>query len=134
MGKVKEPSVLNEIPLTDNELNKIRAEDAVTIVFKMQLTENMEVQWETVYWGRKLYIHVPCGILPEGSKEGFVSLLEYAEEALKCSHVVVCFKKDRADRACLVRTFMFLGFVMLAPGHQLAPSSSDYLYMAYIIE
>lgn len=54
----------------ENELGKIRDEDAVTIVFKMQLTENMEVQWETVFWEHKLYIHVPSGILPEGSKEG----------------------------------------------------------------
>jgi len=28
----------------------------------------------------------------------FVSLLEYAEEVLKCTHIIVCFKKDRNDR------------------------------------
>lgn len=134
MGKFKEPPVINEISLTENDLDKLREEDAITILFKMQLTENMEVQWETVFWGHKLYIHVPGGILPEGSKEGFVSLLEYAEEVLKCSHVIVCFKKDRSDRACLIRTFMFLGFVILSPGHALAPSNEDYFYMTYIIE
>jgi len=32
----------------------------------------------------------------------FVTLLEYAEEALKCTHVIVCFKKARLDRGlCL---------------------------------
>jgi ornithine decarboxylase antizyme 1 len=137
VGKFKEPPVISEIPLTENDLDKLRdedAEDATTIIFKMQLTETMQVQWETVFWTHKLYIHVPGGILPEGSKEGFVSLLEYAEEVLKCSHVIVCFKKDRADRACLIRTFMYLGFVALAPGHNLVPSNEDYFYMAYIIE
>lgn len=139
VGKVKEPpgTIQNEIPplipLTDSELSKIRG-DAVTIVFKMQVTQHMEVQWETIFWGSTLYIQVPNAILPEGPKEGFVSLLEYAEEKLQCTHVVVCFKKDRFDRACLIRTFMYLGFVILAPGHELAPSTSDYLYMAYIIE
>ena len=28
----------------------------------------------------------------------FVRLLEFAEDDLKCSHVIVCFKKDRPDR------------------------------------
>lgn len=28
----------------------------------------------------------------------FVSLLEYAEEVLKCTHIIVCLKKDRNDR------------------------------------
>jgi len=31
----------------------------------------------------------------------FVTLLEYAEDSLKCSHVIVCFKKDRQDRCKL---------------------------------
>ena len=28
----------------------------------------------------------------------FVALLEYAEETLRCSHVIACFKKARIDR------------------------------------
>jgi hypothetical protein len=37
----------------------------------------------------------------EFSLDRFVSLLEYAEEVLKCTHIIVCFKKDRNDRgAC----------------------------------
>jgi hypothetical protein len=38
--------------------------------------------------------------------------------------------------ALLVRTFMFLGFTTLPPGHQLIPSSTDScnLYMLYSIE
>lgn len=165
---------------------------------------------------------MPSCLLPEGSKEGFVSLLEYTEETLGLTNIVVCLRKDRDDRgttttrhliksqlkstnslhllrnddnndvfvddsddgsvddpdyfaisllaranqiisrtplaifnkqlttpsssfdstssstnlAMLVRTFMFLGFSVLPPGHQLIPPGSDKgnLYMLYAIE
>jgi len=93
-----------------------------------------EVKWETLLIGKTLFIEIPSDILPEGSKESFVSLLEYAEEKLGCSKVIVCFKKNREDRETLIRTFMFLGFVLVAPGmHQLAVSG-DLLYLAYAID
>jgi ornithine decarboxylase antizyme 1 len=134
VGKFKEPPVISEANLTENELTKLASNETAVLVFKLRLTENMEVRWETLMHDRKLYIQIPNGILPDGSKEGFVSLLEFAEEVLKCTHVIVFFKKDRNDRACLVRTFMFLGFVALAPGHPLCPTADDSLFMAYIIE
>ena len=113
------------------------------------------MEWETLIWRKCLYIRVPSCLLPEGSKEGFVSLLEYAEETLHCTNVVVCLRKDRSDRgtcqfsffefdeshssdqsdcskslccyrlAMLVRTFMFLGFSVLPPNHALVPPGSD---------
>ncbi|KAL1454914.1 hypothetical protein WDU94_009043 [Cyamophila willieti] len=61
--------------------------------------------------------------MPEGSKEGFVSMLEYAEEVLKLSHVIICLDKDREDRGLLVKTFMFLGFVPMNPMHPMVPKS-----------
>jgi len=82
-----------------------------------------------------LYIEVPNGCLPDASKEAFVALLEYAEEALQCHHAIVCFKKDRIDRAMLIRTFMFLGFYLVPPGNELAPSSDkDHVFMVYKID
>ena len=36
--------------------------------------------------------------------------------------------------ACLVRTFMFLGFAVVAPGNPLVPNSGDLLFMAYTID
>jgi len=93
-----------------------------------------EVKWDTLLIGKTLFIEIPSDILPEGSKESFVSVLEYAEESLGCSKVIVCFKKNRDDRESLIRTFMFLGFVLVAPGtHQLAVSG-DLMYLAYSID
>ncbi|EEB10785.1 Ornithine decarboxylase antizyme, putative [Pediculus humanus corporis] len=109
---------------------------SVRLSFILRLTEQTQISWETVLWNSVLYVQVPSCILPGGSKEGFVGLLEYAEEVLHCGHVVVCMKKDRTDRNLLVRTFMFLGFIPLAPGHVLIPSNTDpaNLFMLYSIE
>jgi len=94
----------------------------------------VRVKWDTLLIGKTLFIEIPSDILPEGSKESFIAVLEHAEEALSCSKVIVCFNKKRDDRECLVRTFMFLGFVLVAPGtHQLAVSG-DLMYLAYSID
>lgn len=141
MGKPKELSVsqprnFNKAITEEELLEAAERQSSLRLTFLLRLTENTEVSWETVLWQRRLYIQVPSYLLPEGSKEGFVSLLEYAEEVLKCTSIIVCFKKDRNDRALLVRTFMFLGFATLPPGHRLIPSNTDTcnLYMIYAIE
>lgn len=75
-------------------------------------------------------------MLPEGSREAFVSLLEAAEEKLNCQHVVVVFANDRADRPTLVRTFMFLGFAVLSPTSPIVPpqQAAGNICMLYNIE
>ncbi|KAG5885353.1 hypothetical protein JTB14_035158 [Gonioctena quinquepunctata] len=92
--------------------------------------------WDAVLRGRTLYVALPPHVLPEGSREAFVALLEAAEEQLKCEHVVVVFAADRPDRAVLVRTFMFLGFATLSPTSPLVPQSlgSGNVCMLYNIE
>lgn len=108
------------------------AENVSNLSFCIRLVDQ-EVTWETLVIGKTMFIEIPTDILPEGSKESFVALLEYAEEVLSCTHVIVCFKKNRSDRASLIRTFMFFGFVPVAPGaHQLAVSG-DLMYLAYTI-
>lgn len=45
--------------------------------------------WDAVLRGQILFIALPPHVLPEGSRESFVALLEAAEEQLKCKHVIV---------------------------------------------
>jgi len=111
-----------------------QAQTASSLCFKISLADQLQVMWETLLIGQKLYVEVPDGLLPDGSKESFVTLLEYAEEVLKVSHVLVCFKNQRKDRASLVRTFMFLGFCVAAPSNPMVPYTKDHMFMAYTIE
>jgi len=136
VGKVDYPSVIahhQQIPLQEPDLENISPDKVVPITFRLRLTDNVEENWETMLFDHCLYIQVPTTVMPDRSKEGFVTLLEYAEEVLNCKHAVVCFRKERPDRAVLVRTFMFLGFTPLAPGHELAPFGENFFCMAYII-
>lgn len=132
MGVLTEPPVAAKS--LENAHALAHAQMASSLCFEVSLADSLQVTWETLLVGRKLYVEIPNGILPDGSKESFVTLLEYAEEALKCSHVIVCFKNGRSDRASLIRTFMFLGFAVVAPGHPLVPASKDRMFMAYTIE
>ncbi|XP_077996579.1 ornithine decarboxylase antizyme 1-like [Glandiceps talaboti] len=102
--------------------------------FQHHLTDKLCVSWDAVLWQCKLLVELPKGNLPEGSRDSFVALLEYAEEKLACTHVIVCFDKARYDRAVLVRTFMFLGFQAIPPGHPEIPNKPDYMFLAYKIE
>jgi len=107
---------------------------AVNVCFKVCPAPGLEVAWETILVdAKRLYVEVPPGILPEGSRESLVELLEYAEETLKCSHVILCFKRNRPDRSSLLRVFNFFGFSVLPPSHALAPNTEDLLFMAYVI-
>ncbi|CAD6202031.1 GSCOCG00002910001-RA-CDS [Cotesia congregata] len=144
--KQSQLSVSSHIVSEDELLKAVKTNESVRLVFTLHLTETTSVEWETIIWRGTLYIRVPSCLLPEGSKEGFVSLLEYAEETLHCSNVVICLRKDRTDRgnfvysflklAMLVRTFMFLGFTVLPPNHSLVPPNCDpgNLYMLYTVD
>ncbi|XP_035377345.1 LOW QUALITY PROTEIN: ornithine decarboxylase antizyme 1b [Electrophorus electricus] len=99
--------------------------------FQSRPTASRVVCWEAVLRGDGLYIEIPHEPLPEGSKESFASLLEFAEEHLKVASVFVCFYKSREDRAKMVRTFSFLGFEIVSPGHSQVPPRPDVFFMAY---
>ncbi len=45
------------------------AQAASNLCFEVTLTDCLEVRWETLLVGQKLFVEIPNGILPEGSKE-----------------------------------------------------------------
>ncbi|KAL4216615.1 Ornithine decarboxylase antizyme 2 [Mactra antiquata] len=110
------------------------SQTASNLCFIVRVAPNVEVAWETIFVDRRLFVEIPGSILPEGSKESLVTLLEYAEEVLECSHVILVFKKARNDRANLIRTFMFLGFQVVVPGDPIVPKASDVMFLAYAID
>jgi len=111
------------------------SESSVKLVFKISPVAGLQVSWDTTLRDGTLYMELAPGILPEGSRESLVTLLEYAEERLKCKNVVICFDKTRTDRVSLLRVFSFFGFTMLAPGHPLGQKlPPNLLLMAYAIE
>jgi ornithine decarboxylase antizyme 1 len=107
--------------------------ESLLVSFKCPLSEEKEVEWKTLLVNGTLYVDIPSSVLPEGSRDSLVSLLEFAEEKLECEKVFVCFKKDRKDRAALMRAFMFLGFTVVSPDNKNIPQNSDIMSMVYNI-
>lgn len=107
--------------------------ESLLVNFKCPLSDEKEVEWKTLLVDGTLYVDIPVGIMPEGSRDSLVSLLEFAEEKLECEKVFVCFNKDRKDRAALMRAFMFLGFTVVPPENKQVPQNSEIMSMVYII-
>ncbi|XP_059610809.1 ornithine decarboxylase antizyme [Phlebotomus argentipes] len=135
----------NETPTYDNDdyndilkriLNK---QHPVRISLKLYVTENTYSIWDTILDRSKsiLYVALPSILLPAASKQSFISMLDFAEEKLKCNSVILCMQKDREDRANLVRTFLFLGFQPLAPKSDLVPpqaADGNNIFLIYNID
>ena len=99
------------------------------------------IAWQVVKWqDTTLYVNIESAAFPEGSKSSFAQLLDYAEEELTCENVVICYPVDHGHRDVIVKTFMFLGFFLLKPGHPLIRfngkeiSSQRNMFMGYVIE
>jgi len=130
VGVLKEPPVKAMI---DNLSFLARTKKALRLTLQVHLTSTIQNTWDTVLKDRKLIVDLPSSTLPDGSKQSFVTLLEYAEEHLSCTHVFVRFRKDIIDRASLVRTFMFIGFSPVPPGKCPVTVCDDMMMMSYTI-
>ncbi|XP_039195476.1 LOW QUALITY PROTEIN: ornithine decarboxylase antizyme 2 [Crotalus tigris] len=102
--------------------------------FQYKVTEVKISSWDAVLSNQSLFVEIPDGLLADGSKEGLLALLEFAEEKMKASYVFICFRKSREDRAPLLKTFSFLGFEIVRPGHPCVPSRPDVLFMVYPLD
>jgi len=135
VGFTKAPPVSASDFLYDLNSAQNSSQNGILLVFKISPIVGLEVTWETTLFNNSLYLDLPNGILPEGSKESLVTLLEFAEEELCCRHVILCFRKDRNDRVSLLRVFNFFGFQILTPNHPLIMKpNKEIMHMAYAIE
>jgi ornithine decarboxylase antizyme 1 len=108
--------------------------DSLLVNFKCALSDEKEVEWKTMLVNGILYVDIPTSVLPDGSRDSFVSLLEFAEDKLDCEKVYVCFKRNRPDKTALMRVFMFFGFSVVPPNDKNVPQNDDIMSMVYNIE
>jgi len=128
-------NVLNNKPTEFIDFDEIADNpDSLLLSFKCPLSDEKEVEWKTLLVNGVLYVDIPTSVLSEGSRDSFVSLLEFAEEKLECEKVFVCFKRNRPDRTALMRVFMFLGFTVVPPDNKQVPQNDDIMSMVYNIE
>ena len=70
VGVSKEPPVnVKNVPKYLDFLAS--AQVASNLCFEIKLTDCLLGFWETVYWDHKLFVEIPPGILPQGSKERY---------------------------------------------------------------
>lgn len=104
------------------------------LCFCYQLTDNLVVKWDAVLLEKTLYVQVPDAVFLQGSRDSMVALLDAAEEQYQCERVIVCFKRKRLDAAQLIKTFRFMGFMVVPPGHPYIPATEEYFFMAYQLD
>lgn len=109
-------------------------QESIFLDFTCALSAEKQVEWRTLFINNVLFVDIPASVLPEGSRDSFISLLEFAEEKLECEKVFVCFKRNRQDRTALMRVFMFLGFSIVPPNSTEVPQNDDIMTMVYNIE
>lgn len=131
VGDLEVPSVSTEGLPSVKDILALSEKSKVLISINVKLSDGISFSWETVLIDKNLFIHLPQTFLPHFSRESFVCVMEFAEDSLRCSSVVICLQKTRSDRGCLLKVFMYLGFHLLPPSHPLIPSdSNDVMYLA----
>ncbi|XP_078540663.1 LOW QUALITY PROTEIN: ornithine decarboxylase antizyme 2 [Lissotriton helveticus] len=129
------PAVLyKDEKLTVTQDRPVHDDKPQPIHFQYKVTDVKDSCWEAVLSNQSLFVEIPDGLLAEGSKEGLLALLEFAEEKMKVSYVFICFRKSREDRVPLLKTFSFLGFEVVRPGHPCVPCRPDVMFMVYALD
>ncbi|KAH8389678.1 hypothetical protein KR215_008014, partial [Drosophila sulfurigaster] len=112
----------------------------VQISIKLHVTEDQSTNWMTILnpTNNILYVAFPTELPPAGSKETFISLLEFAEDKLEVDGIVMVMRKDQADCGRLIEAFLFMGFEPLSRKSPKAPpaavNDNDNYYFLYTIE
>ncbi|XP_021064043.1 LOW QUALITY PROTEIN: ornithine decarboxylase antizyme 2-like [Mus pahari] len=119
-------TVTQDLPVNDGKPHIVH--------LQYEVTEVKVSSWDAVLSSQSLFVEIPDGLLADGSKGGLLALLEFAEEKMKVNYVFICFRKGREDRAPLLKTFSFLGFEIVRPGHPCVPSRPDVMFMVYPLD
>ncbi|XP_026504000.1 LOW QUALITY PROTEIN: ornithine decarboxylase antizyme 2 [Terrapene carolina triunguis] len=134
-GGGRDPSLIyKDEKLTVNQDVPVHEGKPHIVHFQYKITEVKISSWDAVLSNQSLFVEIPDGLLADGSKEGLLALLEFAEEKMKANYVFICFRKSREDRAPLLKTFSFLGFEIVRPGHPCVPSRPDVMFMVYSLD
>jgi len=133
VGFKKVPPVLSEVSnYKTTEVNEGFKE--LDLSFLCQVADGVDIGWKAkILPDKRLLLHVSSGALPEGSKECFVRILEYAEEVLESREILIEFEKERKDRPLLIRTFMYFGFALLTPDKASKLVGPSRIVMVYTI-
>jgi ornithine decarboxylase antizyme 1 len=150
VGKDEERDVLAPVRNIGNVRHDGLEKDVRCMQFVSAISNGMHKQrhvtWNIIHWtpnegnNSVLFVQVDSAAFPEGSRRAFVQLLDYAEAELECGHVFVVFPAQHEHRATIVKTFMFLGFVPVKPGHAMLPEAArecgdcGSMFMCYEIE
>ncbi|XP_048353874.1 LOW QUALITY PROTEIN: ornithine decarboxylase antizyme 2-like [Sphaerodactylus townsendi] len=136
VGRDPSPSALiyKDEKLTVNQDLPVHDGKPHIVHFQYKVTEVKISSWDAVLSDQSLFVEIPDGLLADGSKEGLLALLEFAEEKMKASYVFICFRKSREDRAPLLKRFSFWGLEIARPGHPCVPPRPDVLFMVYSLD
>eukprot|EP00794_Sanderia_malayensis_P006532 gene6532-7274_t len=106
--------------------------DSTPLTFSFQDGQHVISEWNGALVQRTLYLELPHTSLPSGIKEGFVALLDHAEDVLKATKLFMCIPKSITSRAEVLRAFMFMGFQIVNPdGMDCIDRKTDYIFMQY---
>ncbi|XP_030368990.1 LOW QUALITY PROTEIN: ornithine decarboxylase antizyme [Scaptodrosophila lebanonensis] len=153
-GSSSSSSSSSECSDSNNDIHSLYSEDdcqevvrqilqhdqPVQISIKLHVTEDQYTNWMSILnpVNNMLYVALPMDLPPAGSKQTFISLLEFAEDKLEVDGIVLAMSKNQPDCARLIEAFLFMGFEPLSRKSPKAPpaaaNDNENYYFLYTIE